>query len=190
MRHNTVVSDAAPDVPLTILIHTAPVLKGQLIVNTQNPIRRVAVSYGEVVDGLKIWYQLRRPGTELVAVEHGSQFSGATVVELQPSEILLAVFGRAGYQNSYKRKMVNSIGFVIFDQSSLAVRVEGVSAAVTLFTTAYACILHSLSVSNSNKSNNGEPFHVANVMAFGGYAKPTTQYGLAGLSFYKDLTSE
>jgi len=123
------------------------------------------------VDGLKIWYQLNRPGTELVAVEHGSQFSGATVVELKPTEILLTVFGRAGYQDLYKRKLVDSIGFVIFDQTSLAVRVEG-------------------PFGNSDKSNNGEPFHVSNVMAFGGNAKSTTNLGLAGLSFYKDLTSE
>lgn len=48
------------------------------------------------------------------------------------NEVLIGVFGRAGYQNYYKRKLVNSIGFIIFNKSTLAVRTAGVNILKTL----------------------------------------------------------
>ena len=48
------------------------------------------------------------------------------------TEVLLAVFGRAGNQPFYKRDLVVSIGFVILDRSSLAVRVAGVRALLDI----------------------------------------------------------
>ena len=42
------------------------------------------------------------------------------------SEIVAAVFGRAGYQTYYARDMLNNIGFVIFDTIKESVRIAGV----------------------------------------------------------------
>lgn len=38
------------------------------------------------------------------------------------------MFGRAGLQTFYKRDMINSIGFVIFDEETATSRVVGVSS--------------------------------------------------------------
>ena len=43
------------------------------------------------------------------------------------SEIVAAVFGRAGYQTYYARDMLNNIGFVIFDTVQESTRIAGVS---------------------------------------------------------------
>ncbi len=47
------------------------------------------------------------------------RFSAAT-------EVILAIYGRAGYQNYYKRKLINSMSFVIFDEATASSRIEGV----------------------------------------------------------------
>lgn len=47
--------------------------------------------------------------------------------QLIATEILINVFGRAGYQSYYKREMVNNIGFVIFDTAKGTTRTVGVS---------------------------------------------------------------
>jgi hypothetical protein len=39
------------------------------------------------------------------------------------------MFGRAGYQDYYKRKQINMIGFIIFDKSTCKTRTFGVSAS-------------------------------------------------------------
>lgn len=44
------------------------------------------------------------------------------------SERVVTVFGRAGMQSFYKREMINSLGFVIFDAETATSRVVGVSA--------------------------------------------------------------
>ncbi|EPT05476.1 hypothetical protein FOMPIDRAFT_1094089, partial [Fomitopsis schrenkii] len=66
------------------------------------------------------------------------------------AEVLVGIFGRAGYNTSYKRKMILSIGFTIFDNETATVRVEG-------------------PFGNVDDSSQGEPFHVADVMALGAY---------------------
>jgi len=144
---------------------------GQLILDVNHPIVQITVSHGWIVDGLKLTYRVNIPGVQDVTVEHGTQKPNAKVITLKPTEVIVAIYGRAGYQDYYKRKLINSISFVIFDEKSVTSRVEG-------------------PFGNGNGSNNGDSFHVANVMAFGGYAKPASQCGLAGLSFYKNLTTE
>lgn len=143
---------------------------GELILDVNHPIAQITVSHGWIVDGLKVTYRVKLPGVQNVIVEHGTQKRDAVVIDLKSTEIVLAVYGRAGYQDYYKRKMINSINFIIFDQETIT-RVAG-------------------PFGNGNRSNNGTSFHVSNVMAFGGYAKPAEQCGLAGLSFYKNLTVE
>jgi hypothetical protein len=41
-------------------------------------------------------------------------------------EVVTSVFGRAGYQDYYRRKMINSIGFAIFDRKTCTTRTIGV----------------------------------------------------------------
>ena len=48
------------------------------------------------------------------------------------NEILVAVFGRAGFQSYYSRNMINNIGFVIFDTVTESVRIAGVQWSTSL----------------------------------------------------------
>ncbi|KAH9831521.1 uncharacterized protein C8Q71DRAFT_861552 [Rhodofomes roseus] len=149
---------------------------GQLILDTKNPIRRIGIQHDKVVEGLQTWYQIKPEfqtgGNPLLAVAHGTYTTTSpTIVELNANEIVLAVFGRAGYQTFYERKLVNSLGFVIYDQSTLAVRVEG-------------------PFGNSDGSNDGESFNISDPMAFGGYAQTSGPLALSGLSCYKGLAVE
>jgi hypothetical protein len=40
---------------------------------------------------------------------------------------VISIFGRAGYQDYYKSKQINMIGFIIFDKSTCKMRTFGVS---------------------------------------------------------------
>jgi len=150
-------------------------LRGQIPLDVSHPINRIEVSHGWIVDGLKIYYQRlllggESPKDSLVTVcQHGTEKRDASVIDLKSTEIIKSVFGRAGYQKHYQRDMINSIGFVIFDDRTCTTRVAG-------------------PFGNENGSSDGEPFHVANIVAFGGYARPAAECGLAGLKFYKDVT--
>ncbi|EIW56222.1 uncharacterized protein TRAVEDRAFT_86104, partial [Trametes versicolor FP-101664 SS1] len=101
------------------------------------------------VDGIAITYNLT--SGDNATLDHGSQFSGATTVNFSTTEILINVFGRAGYQSYYKREMVNNIGFVIFDTA------KGTTRTVGPF-------------GNSNGATEGKPFTCSDVIAFGGFA--------------------
>ncbi|KZT10240.1 uncharacterized protein LAESUDRAFT_644403 [Laetiporus sulphureus 93-53] len=50
----------------------------------------------------------------------------AGLISILDSEIILAIYGRAGYQYFYKQKLINSIDFIIFDQQNASWRVLGV----------------------------------------------------------------
>lgn len=45
-------------------------------------------------------------------------------------ESLVGVFGRAGFQSSYSRNLINSIGFVIFDAKHATTRIVGVCSPI------------------------------------------------------------
>ena len=82
------------------------------------------------------------------------------------------MFGRAGLQTYYKREMVNSIGFVIFDTVKWTARVEGVSRAnhAPAFFILFTRVRQPFG--NGNHSNEGTPFYSSDVFAFGSFAQP------------------
>ncbi|KAJ3552012.1 hypothetical protein NM688_g4381 [Phlebia brevispora] len=139
-------------------------------IDPNHPIREIRVSSGWIVDGVAVDYNDAQ-NNRTITMKHGSSFPGAAKVTLGAQENVISVFGRAGYQTYYKRNMVNSIGFVIFDQERATVRVVG-------------------PFGNSNSSNEGTPFSASNVMAFGGFAQETAQLGLSGLFFMKPANKQ
>ncbi|KAI9062537.1 hypothetical protein FKP32DRAFT_1604047 [Trametes sanguinea] len=140
--------------------------KSQL--DVKHPIQKIVISCGWVVDGFAVTYQLTNGSS--TTIKHGSQFSGnpKTVdVTFNKNERLVGVFGRAGYQTFYKRDMINNINFVIFDTAAGTTRVAG-------------------PYGNVNKSNEGAPFYVSDVLAFGSFARANApDIGLCGLFFYR-----
>ncbi|OSD04754.1 hypothetical protein PYCCODRAFT_1465720 [Trametes coccinea BRFM310] len=139
--------------------------KGQL--DLKHPIQKIVISCGWVVDGFAVTYQLADGSSTTKA--HGSQFPKASdVVTFNQNERLVGVFGRAGPQSYYHRNMVNNIGFVIFDTETGTTRTAG-------------------PYGNGNRSNQGAPFYVSDVLAFGSIAKPDEPaLGLCGVFFYTD----
>lgn len=140
----------------------------------------------------------------LIKSQHGSKTSQLTTVDLKgefamvspclgeggadrdrniDSEKLVTVFGRAGKQSYYGRSLINSIGFVIFDQATITTRVVGVSRfePVTLNEALLTTVLPLQPVGNNNKSNEGTPFHVSDVAAFGGFAQNTADCEFASV---------
>ncbi|KAI0635435.1 hypothetical protein C8Q77DRAFT_1255848 [Trametes polyzona] len=138
--------------------------KNQL--DRQHPIQRITVSHGWV-DGISVTYQL--VGGAASTLAHGSQFPQASVVDFNANEVLVGVTGRAGTQSYYKRDLINSIGFVIFDTAKATTRTVG-------------------PFGNGNNSNEGKAFYVSDVIAFGGFAEESANSPLllSGLFFHKD----
>ncbi|KAI0666497.1 hypothetical protein C8Q78DRAFT_934067, partial [Trametes maxima] len=120
-----------------------------MILDTAHPIQQITVSSGWIVDGMAITYQLA--GGTTAVLEHGSQFPTAAVVKLNANERLVGVFGRAGLQSYYRRELISSISFVIFDASTTATRIVG-------------------PFGNTNHANQGTAFYHSDVLAFGGFA--------------------
>ncbi|KZT10239.1 uncharacterized protein LAESUDRAFT_809946 [Laetiporus sulphureus 93-53] len=150
------------------------------MLDLNHPITRIELSAGWVLDGLKIHYKLKHPNLRNITVTHGEFAESAdnrATINLQDSEIILAIYGRAGYQNFYKQKLINSINFIIFDQQTSSFRVSDT------FGNKPGCL----------NENNGSTFHVSNVMAFAGHdngGKGEHHHGIVGLSFYTNANSE
>ncbi|EIW53318.1 uncharacterized protein TRAVEDRAFT_23706 [Trametes versicolor FP-101664 SS1] len=130
-----------------------------------HPIQKIIVSHGWIVDGIAVTYQLANG--DATTIGHGSQFANASVVELNATEVLVGVFGRAGWHEYYKREMVVDLGFVVFDAAQETTRIVG-------------------PFGNGDESNHGKPFYCSDVLAFGGFAVNTNHLGLSGLFFFKD----
>ncbi|RDX43675.1 hypothetical protein OH76DRAFT_1360931 [Lentinus brumalis] len=137
-----------------------------LHLNLARPIKRITVSSGWILDGFAVTYNTTDGQT--TTVEHGSQFSSPAVIDLNPNEILVSVFGRAGYQSYYKREFISNISFGFFDT------VKGTARIVGPF-------------GNSNGANEGKPFLCSEVVAFGGFAESKATEGLSGLFFHKGV---
>ena len=126
------------------------------------------------------------------------------------NEIVSAVFGRAGHQSFYKREMINSIGFVIFDTMKGTTRVEGVSRADHAFVIFFLFTRLRQPFGDDDKTSEGMPFYSSDVVAFGSISKPNpiahceflhggrmqttankifpTTVSLCGLFFFKKLS--
>ncbi|KZT10246.1 uncharacterized protein LAESUDRAFT_721581 [Laetiporus sulphureus 93-53] len=127
---------------------------GQLMLDLNHPITRIEISSGWLVDGLKVTYKLRHPGLSNITLTHGKFYEpNMSAFDLKESEMILAIYGRAGYQDVYKQKLVNRMSFVIFDQHTGDTRVLGPFGSKPKFANFF----------------NGSTYHVANVMAFAGY---------------------
>ena len=156
------------------------------------------------MDGIAISYVPKDKAAPLIKCQHGSKTSQLTTIDLKgkftivslclgvggadhgestDSEKLVTVFGRAGKQSYFGRSLINSIGFVIFDQATITTRVVGVSRfnCVTLDEALLTTALPLQPVGNNNKSNEGTPFHVSDVAAFGGFAQDTPDCGFASV---------
>ncbi|KAI0329341.1 hypothetical protein GY45DRAFT_1325122 [Cubamyces sp. BRFM 1775] len=140
--------------------------KAQLDAN--HSIQQITVSSGWIVDGFSVTYQLANGGS--TTINHGSQFAAAAVIKFNGNERLVGVFGRAGNQSYYKRALVNSISFVIFDSAKCTTRTVG-------------------PFGNGNMSNEGTPFYSSDILAFGGFSRwnNSEPIGLQGLFFYKKM---
>ncbi|KAH9913697.1 uncharacterized protein BXZ73DRAFT_106876 [Epithele typhae] len=138
------------------------------VLNTTHPIKNIDISCGWIVDGVTITYQVAGTGGSSV-LSHGSVFSPpSSSVAIGATEIVAAVFGRAGYQTYYEREMINNVGFVIFDTDKATTRIAG-------------------PFGNGDNSNQGAPFYASDVLAFGSFAVPgSSALGLSGLFFYTD----
>ncbi|CDO69782.1 hypothetical protein BN946_scf184766.g27 [Trametes cinnabarina] len=138
--------------------------KNQL--DLKHPILQIAISCGWVVDGFSVTYQLGDGSS--TTMTHGSQFSpSSAVITFNANEKLVGVYGRAGLQTYYNRSLINNISFVIFDTVAGTTRTAG-------------------PYGNGSKSNQGTPFYVSDVMAFGSFAQPNAAtVGLSGVFFYK-----
>ncbi|KAF8626609.1 hypothetical protein AX17_006527 [Amanita inopinata Kibby_2008] len=135
-------------------------------INISHPIARIEVSSGWVVDGIAITYRLDAGST--VRIAHGSDFGiYANVIDLTATEIVMAVYGRAGYNSCYRRSMINQISFAIFDTELLSIRTVG-------------------PFGDPDNIEEGKPFYTTSPVALSGYAVDGAKtLGLSGLSFTK-----
>ncbi|KAI0748921.1 hypothetical protein C8Q74DRAFT_1212442 [Fomes fomentarius] len=145
---------------------------GKSVLDKQHPIQSIYISSGWVVDGIAVKYQLKNG--ENTTLHHGSQFADRKEVKLQHNEILVGVFGSAGRQGCFgQREFVSKIGFVICDLNTGDIRIAGPYGPPK---------------DAKNFWDHGEAFYVSDVLAFGGFAEHTSNLGLSGLFFFKDLS--
>ncbi|KAH9913699.1 uncharacterized protein BXZ73DRAFT_106878 [Epithele typhae] len=141
---------------------------GKDTLNASNPVKKIDIAHGWVVDGINVTYRLTSGGTSVVS--HGTVLSPpSSSVTLGDNEVLVAVFGRAGMHSYYKRELVNSIGFVIFDTVGIKTRTAG-------------------PFGNGDGTNQGKAFYTSDVLAFGSFTTTngtSAAMGLSGLMVYK-----
>ncbi|EPT05478.1 hypothetical protein FOMPIDRAFT_1044812 [Fomitopsis schrenkii] len=152
--------------------------QGQLIIDERKAIRQIMVRHNgspvsdSVIFGLNVWYKLK-DSSELLEIRHGYQAAPISPVSLGDAEVLVGIFGRAGYQtSSTEHKVIGSIGFTIYNTETATVRTEG-----------------PFGVGAHENSGQWEPFYVSDVMALGAYALDTEAPLLTGLIFYKPILS-
>ncbi|KAI0688950.1 hypothetical protein C8Q76DRAFT_803399 [Earliella scabrosa] len=136
-------------------------------IDTAHPITEIIVYHGWIIDGFQVTYQLANGGT--TTIQHGSGADPrrtTSQVTFGANEVLVGVFGRAGFQTYYRRDMINELNFAIYDKATGTLRVAG-------------------PFGNGNNSNQGTLFYSSDVMAFGGFAQDTPDLGLSGLFFVK-----
>ncbi|KAJ3557771.1 hypothetical protein NM688_g1287 [Phlebia brevispora] len=129
------------------------------------PIREIRISSSAVIEGIEVTYSLAN-AVGAATISHGSRFSEADKVCISAHETLVGVFGRAGFQTEYERKLITNIGFMLFDSQLAAVRVAGPFGSL-------------------DPLCEGEAFYVSDVIAFGGFAQNDKHLGLSGLFFIK-----
>ncbi|KZT00961.1 uncharacterized protein LAESUDRAFT_664963 [Laetiporus sulphureus 93-53] len=128
---------------------------GQLTLDVSHPIARIVMSHSWEICSTSVIPSIIQTNHHHRLMAWRSLMNAAKCFSTA-TEVILAIYGRAGYQNYHKCKLINSMSFVIFDKATATSHIEG-------------------PFSNGDGSNNGESFHVSNVMAFGGYAKPAEQ---------------
>ncbi|KAI0332700.1 hypothetical protein GY45DRAFT_1432907 [Cubamyces sp. BRFM 1775] len=140
-----------------------------------HPIQKIVVySHNKPIDGLSVTYQLANGGN--ITLSHGYQ-KGALVqvIDFTENERLAGVFGRVlSFNDSHTGDLILSLGFVIFNTDTGAIRVVNPRG------TPYQ-------LETRNPSPRYIPFFVPNVVAFGGFDAPDTEEDtrIEGLFFYK-----
>ncbi|RPD56498.1 hypothetical protein L226DRAFT_531364 [Lentinus tigrinus ALCF2SS1-7] len=160
---------------------------GHLIVNDyskafklhrRHPIRTITVYYKDVVEGIAVTYRGSNSdglekGRPTVTMMHGTPTIKSGPCHLGEKEVLVGVFGRAGPQRRYgyvNSEKINSIGFVIFHTEEATIKIKGPWG-------------------NGRNDNQGTPFWVSDVVAFGGFARDDAEEcGLSGLFFIRDMS--
>ncbi|KAF8637513.1 hypothetical protein AX17_002778 [Amanita inopinata Kibby_2008] len=137
-------------------------------IDLNHPIAKLEISSGWVVDGIAVTYRLDNGKTKRVM--HGSDFGPkAHVIDLSCNEVVMAIYGRAGQESCYKKKLIGQIAFLIYDTARLRTRVAG----------PYGDATH---------CHEGKPFYVTSPMALSGFTRDGAEgLGLSGLSFTKAL---
>ncbi|KAH9926582.1 uncharacterized protein BXZ73DRAFT_102842 [Epithele typhae] len=141
---------------------------GKNTLNASNPVKKIDLAHGWVVDGITVTYRLANGGTSVVT--NGTVLSTpVSSVTLGDTEVLVGVFGRAGMHSYYNRELVTSIGFVIFDTAKITTRTAG-------------------PFGNGDGSNQGKAFYTPDVLAFGSFTTTngtSAAMGLSGLMVYR-----
>ncbi|THG96517.1 hypothetical protein EW026_g5334 [Hermanssonia centrifuga] len=142
----------------------------------RQPIAKIKVSYGWIIDGIEVTYNVQTPSGSgvrdtTVTLTHGSHAEVGTntlkseTVTVGTNETIIAVYGKAGRYTAgaTDRDMVHTINFVILDRSTQQVRTVGPFGT----------------------STGGSPYCCTDPCAFGGFATVDNTEGLCGLFFFK-----
>ncbi|RPD56499.1 hypothetical protein L226DRAFT_567689 [Lentinus tigrinus ALCF2SS1-7] len=138
-------------------------------INIKHPLATIVVNADSVaIRGMTVTYRLA-DGYGNVTFGRGIDALQRRPVHLNAREVLLAVFGRAGPTSRFDpRQVIHNIGFVVFDIVTGQIQTYG-------------------PFGNTASTSFGEPFHVTNVVGFGGFHDQTSEIGLSGLFFIKDM---
>ncbi|KAI0664516.1 hypothetical protein C8Q70DRAFT_1049985 [Cubamyces menziesii] len=161
------------------LLVNGPEEKPELDVN--HPIQKIVVySHSKPLSGMSVTYQLANGGN--ITLSHGYQQGPLVqVVEFNANERLAGVFGRVlSFDDSHAGDLILSLGFVIFNASTGAIRVVNPPGTPNKQTPEVM-----------NPSPRYIPFYVSDVLAFGGFDAPDTEEytRIEGLFFYKNVAA-
>ncbi|KAI0692934.1 hypothetical protein C8T65DRAFT_668937 [Cerioporus squamosus] len=138
-------------------------------IDIDHPIATIVVNINNFIRGMSVVYRVAGNRYDTATFERGSETVRKGRVDFRDSETLLAVFGRAGpVSRNDPSQVIHSIGFVLFDTALGTVRTCG-------------------PFGNNGNSALGEHFYVTNVVGFGGFHNQTSDMGLSGLFFVKDI---